>query len=310
MSRYFKEFLEALSQGSVERRTILESGAEAIFQDGRLITSSDGSRDFSSADLTETVKAEPHLILFGSGHIGKALYDIGTIMQMRMTVLDDRAELLTEERFPLAERHIAPFSELLKKEYEATAPCYVIFTHGHSYDTECLRYALRRPASYIGMIGSRAKSARSLAQLREEGFSEESLSAVHTPIGLPIGAETPEEIAVSIMAEIISIFRSGDHFTTIDPSLLRFMADRRGIAVRIVDKRGSAPRSIGSMMAVTESGIAGTVGGGAIEMAAVNEAREMIASCERYRLRHYDLTASGDIGMVCGGNETLLFTPF
>ena len=307
MNNYYSAFLEALGRGSLERRTIIESGEEAIFQNGRQIAATSDA-DFTSPDLTETIKAEPHLILFGSGHVGKALYDLGVLQNMKMTVLDDREELLTEERFPKAERFIAPFEDLLSREYDAVAPAYVIFTHGHSFDTDCLSYALSRPASYIGMIGSKGKSARAISEMKAEGFSESLLADVHAPIGLPIGAETPEEIAVSIMAEIISVFRKGEHFTTINPELLKTMAENTGIAVRIISKKGSAPRAAGSVMFVMRDNTAGTIGGGAIENEAISEARKMLDNKIKCQTRHYNLSAEGDLGMVCGGDETLLFT--
>ncbi len=307
MNKYYEAFLETISKGSLERRTIIADGEEAIYQNGQLIASTSGN-DISNPDLVEIIKAEPHLMLFGSGHVGKALYDLGVLQNMKMTVLDDREELLTEKRFPKAERFIAPFNELLKKEYDVVTPAYIIFTHGHSFDTDCLRYALSHPSSYIGMIGSKAKSAKALAEMREEGFSEEALRNVHTPIGLPIGAETPEEIAISIMAEIISVFRSGEHFSTIDPKLLKTMATNEGIAVRIIEKKGSAPRAVGSTMFVTENEAVGTIGGGAIEKEAIEEAKKMLKTEITHQTKHYDLSSSGDIGMVCGGNETLLFT--
>ena len=307
MNNYYSAFLEALGRGSLERRTIIESGEEAIFQNGRQIAATSDA-DFTSPDLTETIKAETHLILFGSGHVGKALYDLGVLQNMKMTVLDDREELLTEERFPKAERFIAPFEDLLSREYDAVAPAYVIFTHGHSFDTDCLRYALSRPASYIGMIGSKGKSARAISEMKAEGFSESLLADVHAPIGLPIGAETPEEIAVSIMAEIISVFRKGEHFTTINPELLKTMAENTGIAVRIISKKGSAPRAAGSVMFVMRDNTAGTIGGGAIENEAISEARKMLDNKIKCQTRHYNLSAEGDLGMVCGGDETLLFT--
>ncbi len=307
MNEYFSVFLDSIGKGCVERRTDFQSGNEAIYQNGIMLAST-GCGNFSSPDLTETVKAEPHLVLFGSGHVGKALYDLGVLQGMRMTILDDRAELLTEERFPLAERFVSPFPELLKREYNALSPYFVIFTHGHAFDTDCLRYALSHPSSYIGMIGSKAKSAKALQILKDEGFSEKELENVHTPVGLSIGAETPEEIAVSIMAEIIACFRSEKHFSTADPALLRIMAEEHGIAVRIIAKHGSAPRATGSMMFVAEHGIHGTVGGGAIEAEAVEEAKKMLHGGRNTMIKEYNLSSDGDINMVCGGKATLLFS--
>lgn len=308
MNDYFRRFIEALSSGNVERRTDLNTGNEAIFQNGHMIAATDHSLSYSSPDITETVKAEPHLVLFGAGHIGKALYDLGVLQKMRMTVLDDRAELLTEERFPEAERHIGSFEELLAREYDVICPSYVIFTHGHSHDTDCLRYTLRHSSSYIGMIGSKAKSKKALEQLREEGFSDEALASVHTPVGLPIGAETPEEIAISIMAEIISVFRSGEGFTTVDPDLLKILSEKSGMVIRIIRKNGSAPRATGTMMFVDRERTYGTIGGGNIEKEAIAEARKALVLGTSTFSKEYNLTAHGDIGMVCGGNETLLFS--
>ena len=307
---YFGDFLSALSKGSAERRTLTATGDEAVFQDGILAAATDPSLDYSAADIVESIAAEPHLVMFGAGHIGKALHDLGAIQSMRMTVLDDRPELLTAERFPHAERHVAPYSELLKESYDSFPPYYIIFTHGHSFDQDCLRYALSRPAAYIGMIGSEAKSRRALEEMRKEGFTEERLAEVHAPVGLSIGAETPEEIAISIMAEIISVFRSERHAAVIDPAFLSEIKDLNGIAVRIIEKHGSAPRAEGSMMFVTDDSVYGTIGGGSIELEAICEARRMLRDGRTSELKHCDLSAAGDLGMVCGGNETLLFRRF
>lgn len=297
--------MEALTSGAVERRTDTASGDEAIYRNGCLIAA-DGKEPLSP-DLIETVKTEPHLFLFGAGHIAKALYDIAVLMGMRMTVVDDRPELLNAERFPLAERHAAPYETLLAREYSIISPYWVIFTHGHSFDTGCLRYALRHQGAYTGMIGSAAKAERTLNDLRNEGFPEDKLRAVHTPIGINIGAETPEEIAVSIMAEIISVYRGEKNTVSVDPALLRELSEREGIVVRIISKKGSAPRAQGAMMLVTESDTFSTIGGGALEQMAIAEAREMLKDGRNVLKKHSDLSAGGDIGMVCGGNADLLF---
>lgn len=309
MSEYYRAFLATLKNGDLERRTDTETGEEAIFQNGCLVASSSERKVFPDNLYTEIIKPEPHIIAFGAGHIGKALYDLSDLLSMKFTILDDRAELLTEERFPNAERHVAPYSKLLEREYNAFSPYYAIFTHGHEYDTACLEYALSHKSSYIGMIGSKGKVARTYDILRERGINEEKLMKVHAPIGLGIGAETPEEIAISIMAEIISSFRAEKHITVISPSLLETMADNNdGIAVRIIEKHGSAPRAEGSMMLVTCENVYSTIGGGAIEKDAIDKARKMLINGDSVLLRHYTLNNSSDIGMVCGGDEKVLFT--
>ena len=223
---------------------------------------------------------------------------------IRTIILDDRPELATEERFPGAECHTASFPELLSKEYHPF-PCYIIFTHGHSYDLECLRYALDHNAMYIGMIGSKRKVEAQFSILRQEGFSDEVLKHVHAPIGLSINAVTPEEIAVSIMAEIISIYRKDRNAVSIDTRLLERISDGEGVIVRIIGKKGSAPRSVGSVMFVEKDRTYSTIGGGRIESLAIDEARKLGSG---RKILRYDLSEGGNAGMICGGSVTLLLT--
>ena len=302
MSKLYKEMLAALNAGrQVERITDLETGDEALMVDGAIRFGG-----IIENGLVEKIVAEPILILFGAGHVSKALYDLAVLQRMRIIVLDDRSEVLTEERFPLAERHIAPFGKLLEEEYDALSPYFVIFTHGHSYDLEALRYALSHKFSYLGMIGSKAKSASQIESVREEGFPEERINAIHSPIGIKINAVTPEEIAVSIMAEIISIYRKDKDAVSLDSSLIGKIADGKGITVRIIAKQGSAPRSVGSTMFVTETASYSTIGGGNVESIAIAEARRMIRENKKREILSLDLGNGGNAGMICGGSVSLL----
>ena len=202
MNKLYEKLAEALEEGRrIEWLTSPDDGEECLLIDGEAAFGkpSDGM-------TATTITSEPTLLLIGAGHIGKALYDLATLQGMRTIVLDDRAEELTEERFSKAERHVGPFEELLQKRY-APSPYIVIFTHGHSYDLEALRYALSAPFSYLGMIGSKAKAAAQIETVTNEGFDIARIKAIHSPIGISINAVTPEEIAISIMAEIISTLR-------------------------------------------------------------------------------------------------------
>ena len=303
MSEFYRTMRKLLAEyGSVERRTDTETGKEALFLDGQFIIGDEGRYS-----QTEKIKAEPVLILFGAGHVGKALYDLARLQGMRIIVLDDRRELLTEGRFPLAERHIGPFSELLSREYDAISPYYAIFTHGHSYDKDCLRYALSHRSAYIGMIGSKRKASVQLEAMIQEGFPEEDVSKVHSPIGLSINAVTPEEIAVAIMAEIITTFREDRNTVSIDVAMLNAMADEGGMTVRIIEKEGSAPRGRGTMMFVTKDRIYSTIGGGAVERMAIRHAEEMLRNGSDTDIVCYGLESGGNTGMICGGNLRVLF---
>ena len=153
-----------------------------------------------------TVYAEPlvrplRLHLAGAGHVALATAHLAGFLGYEVIVIDDRPEFASRERFPLAsEVRICPFDDCLGR---LTAGDYVVIvTRGHLYDQEVLVQALRSGAGYIGMIGSRRKREAIYTALGEQGFGKADLARVHSPIGLPIGGESPEEIALSIMAEI------------------------------------------------------------------------------------------------------------
>lgn len=156
----------------------------------------------------------PHLLIVGAGHIAAPLAEIGRICEFEVTVLDDRPQYANRQRFPHADRVIAgAFTEELRRLRRAQ-PTFdentylVLVTRGHQYDIACLLEVLDDPIAYIGMIGSRRR-IRAVYDLleREGGIAPEKLDRIHAPIGLDIGAQTPAEIAICIMAEIISVQR-------------------------------------------------------------------------------------------------------
>ena len=154
----------------------------------------------------EPIKPLPALLIFGGGHISFFLARIGKMVDFHITVIDDRTEFANAERFPEANETIAEDIASVTKRLDVNSASYiVIVTRGHQQDTKVLEWAVRTPAGYIGMIGSKRKIHTAFADLKTKGITQEQLDRVHSPIGLPIGAETPEEIAVSIMAEIIQV---------------------------------------------------------------------------------------------------------
>ncbi|MFC2821642.1 MAG: XdhC family protein [Spirochaetales bacterium] len=307
MNSYYTKFYNALLEGNLQRRTDFKTGNEAVYRNGELICS-DFGKAVENPDLIEDIQVEPHLVLFGCGHVGKALYDIAVLQDMKVTVLDCRAELLTEEAFPKATRICGSYEELLSREYDDfLSPYYCIFTHGHIHDEVCLKYALRHRHTYVGMIGSKAKVAHCLESVRSDGITDSMLEKLHSPIGLSINAVTPQEIAVSIMAQIISVFRANKKIITADASVLGIAREKTGIMARIVEKSGSAPRAVGSMLFITEDKAYGTIGGGAIEEHAINKAREMLKTGESFLLERHSLTENEPLGMTCGGNNSVLY---
>jgi xanthine dehydrogenase accessory factor len=147
--------------------------------------------------------------VFGAGHCGKSLVPLLALVGFRTVIVDDRADFANAERFPDADSVVVPdsFEDALQRLSIDKQSYLVIMTRGHVFDRAVLAQALRTEAGYIGMIGSKKKIAQTLETLRETGFTDEDLARVHAPIGLAIGAETPEEIAVSIAAEIIQVRR-------------------------------------------------------------------------------------------------------
>ena len=158
----------------------------------------------------EPLMPTPKVFIFGGGHISLYLSKISVMAGFQVAVLDDRPMFANKERFPEAEEIFAEeFPFILPKLKIHKASYLVIVTRGHAYDQEVLEWALGTDAGYIGMIGSRRKIQTVYTNLKEKGIPEEKLKRVHAPIGLDIGALTPEEIAVSIMAEIIKVRRRG-----------------------------------------------------------------------------------------------------
>ena len=156
----------------------------------------------------EPVLPDPGLVVLGAGHVGKAVADLAISCGFRVAVADDRAEYADPARIPGAKTAVNPFSDPLRGLPVGPDTGVVIATRGHAHDLEAVTAVLRTPAGYIGLVGSRRKKAVLAGALTDAGFAPEDIARVTVPAGLPIGSVTPEEIAVSIMAQVISIRRN------------------------------------------------------------------------------------------------------
>jgi xanthine dehydrogenase accessory factor len=158
----------------------------------------------------EILEPTPQLLILGAGHIAVPLARFARAVGFEVVVVDDRDKYANRERFPEADRVIAAdFGETLRDFLITPLSYVVIITRAHSYDEESLRVLLRRPAGYIGMIGSRRRVQTVLRTLAAEGYDQDRLRAIYAPIGLDIGSETPEEIALAIIAEVVAVHRGG-----------------------------------------------------------------------------------------------------
>jgi xanthine dehydrogenase accessory factor len=154
----------------------------------------------------EPVEADAVLLVFGAGHISTFVAPLARMVGFRVCVIDDREEFANPRRFPTADQLlVCSVSEAFRQIVVTPATYIAIVTRGHAYDREALRAALATRPAYLGMIGSRRKRDLIYSSLMEEGVPVEELRRVHSPIGISIGAETPEEIAVSIVAELIQV---------------------------------------------------------------------------------------------------------
>jgi xanthine dehydrogenase accessory factor len=191
----------------------VEAAARALLAgEGRpgMVRVGDGARACSV--YLEIHRPPPSLVIVGAGHIARPLCRVGAMLGFRVTVLDDRPEFATPDRFPeAAEVRRADFSDPFRGVRTGAGTSLVLVTRGHKYDFEALRGLLLRDErpGYVGMVGSRRRTRAALEMLVREGIPPERLAAVHAPIGLDVGAETPEEIAVAIAAELVLVRRGG-----------------------------------------------------------------------------------------------------
>ena len=232
--------------------------------------------------LAEVFKREHRLIVFGAGHVGYHLCHFASKVGFNTIVVDDRPYFANKEKFGDDIQVICNTFENAFEILDIHEEDYiVIVTRGHKHDKFCLEKILSLDElNYIGMIGSKRRVKIMKEELIEEGYSKEKIENIYSPIGLNIGAVTPEEIAISILAEIISVKRIGKLAVKNEPikvsnscelnkDVLEALAksqNEKMSLVTVISTKGSTPRKAGSKMIVYDSGkIIGTIGGGCAE---------------------------------------------
>ena len=224
----------------VEGNDRVEPGAKCLVRDGKITTETVGDARVVQAILQESgthlrdeksklvsldipdaggrlqiffevMPAPPKLIVVGAGHIAMPLAKIAKVVDFHVTVIDDRLLYANRERFPDADEVLVGDMAQMLKEMTITPSCYIVLiTRGHKYDEPCLREIIHSQAKYIGMIGSRRRIKACFQRFRdEEKIAEEMIERVYAPIGLDIATETPAEIALSILGEVIKVRRGG-----------------------------------------------------------------------------------------------------
>lgn len=263
---------------------------------------------------TERFGRQRRLVICGAGHISIPLITIGKMAGFNVTVIDDRLKFANKAISSGAD-------EVIFKSFEAALAdvpgsidtFFVIVTRGHRYDKDCLRLIISKPHAYIGMMGSMRRILIVKNELESEGVSRVDLDSVYSPIGLDIGAETPEEIAIAIMAEIIAVRSRQERCIGFSNDIIKAIrsGDREPLVIAtIISRQGSAPREVGTKMLIEKNGeIIGTIGGGCIEGTVIAKGRRMLL--DGYHdpvILEVDMTneMAEDEGMVCGGKVQVM----
>lgn len=283
-------------------------------------------------DLTfqvpDSIETEPYvrrfqapirLIILGGGYVGQSLCKFASALEFEVTVADDRPAFANSAAFPQAKNIICDsFSKAIEKMSITEHDFVVIVTRGHKNDAECLRLILKNEMpKYLGLIGSKRRVQGLFDVLEDEGFNREWMNEIYTPIGLSIGAITPDEIGISILAELIqcrsnhsqSLGKGMLEQTNGDPTFLQFMESNEEMALAVVvERRGSTPVKTGAIMAVNKLGQSfGTVGGGCGEHEVLTAALRVLRTGKDECIT-VDMTNdfAEEEGMVCGGTMQVI----
>ena len=193
-------------QKEVPRKMVFNLNNEASYDNGLICG---GTLEV----FVEPILPQPVVVLFGGGHISTALAKAASAAGFGVTVVDDRETFANVERFPMAQEIFTSYEDAYEKIQPNASTYLVIVTRGHRDDMRVLSWAVRTDARYVGMIGSKRKVLSVYRALEAEGYKPEEFERVYAPMGLEIGALSPEEIAISIVAELIAVRRNSETST-------------------------------------------------------------------------------------------------
>lgn len=338
----YKIINENLQQKSNLLATVLEgevAGTRYFWADGELLgyTGTGEVNEELKTQITETpqsgiyeiegqkffiehLKRQAHLVICGGGHVSQQVIKLAGKVGFHVTVLEDRPYFADRAREAGADLVLCDAFEKSLQGIAGTPDTYfLVVTRGHRFDRACLEQILKKPYAYVGMMASRGRSALLKKQMAGDGFDRKALDEMHTPVGLSIYAETPEEIAVSIVAELIQIKNQTKKTAGYDSLLMEYLTGVKEpgqpkVLATIIARRGSAPRSIGTKMLVLGDGrIIGTIGGGCMESEVQHQCLRLLREeNEKSRIVCADMTVSQaeDEGMVCGGTIDVFLEKF
>lgn len=260
----------------------------------------------------------PQLVVCGGGHVATAVVQLAKLLGLTVLAMDDREEYAQQLRLAGADKVLClPFDKALAQVPDGAETYFVVVTRAHAFDVDCLKVILKKPAAYVGMMGSRGRAALVRRQLLEAGIDAERVEALYAPIGLSIGSQTAEEIALSILAQIVSIKNARPQTEGFSSALLEAMAQtdaagQQAVLAVIAARHGSTPREIGAKMLVrTDGSIVGSVGGGIMEHRTILAAQEMLTgAAPAYQRLHFSADGKNDDAAIaaCGGSMEIVLT--
>ena len=257
----------------------------------------------------EKISGRCTLVICGAGHVSISVIMMAKRLGMYTIVIEDRPLFADHARAVGADQVICEsFEKGLEQVVGSPDTYFVVVTRGHRHDMDCLRVIAGKQYGYVGMMGSRRRTQMVKQQLMEEGISGSFLQLLHAPIGLDIHAETPDEIAVSVLAEIIQVKNSTERLGGYDDAMLEKITEAgagKMTLATIISRKGSAPRAVGTHMLILEDGrTVGTIGGGCMESRVIHESLSCMRQCDEFRkVLNVSMTAEAaeEEGMVCGG---------
>lgn len=325
------EILNNLKPGKeYELFTVLSgacAGQKLLLEDGQTLWFSGCSQEKIEALPGEAVFCEKlghacRLVICGGGYVGQAVTKMAALLGWHVTVIDDREAYAREAAAAGAkETYSGSYAEILSRLPSDGNIFYVTVTREHCFDLECLREILKKPFGYVGVMGSHTRAKKLRESLQEEGFGKELAEGIHAPIGLSIGAQTPEEIAVSIVAQIIQVQKEMPPVSLLPDELMQailkaFDPEEKQDAVlaTITAQKGSTPRMAGTRMLIRADGsTVGTIGGGIMEAEVIKSVRKLLAEDPAFRPFVHTIDLSGRSGkyadMLCGGITDVFLEP-
>ncbi len=266
--------------------------------------------------FVERFSAASQLVVCGGGHVATAVVRIAKLLGLPVLAIEDRAEYAQQLQQAGADTVLLqPYVQALEHVSGGAETYFVVVTRAHMFDVECLQSIFKKTSAYVGMMGSRGRSALVRRQLADAGIDPVRIDMLHAPIGLAIGAQSAQEIALSIMSEIVQVRNQRTQTEGFSAAILDAMqradnSQQPCVLATIVSRHGSTPRAVGAKMLVSPDGtVVGSIGGGIMEHQTILEAQTMMTSpATLQQMAEFSADGRNDDAALaaCGGSMQVL----